>query len=82
MLAQVLIKFKQGAFAPMMPVQPVIIRYSYAYVNPANVGDLWADARLFYMMVQPFTNVSVTMMPGVLALRYLPMRDLSVPEVV
>eukprot|EP00037_Helgoeca_nana_P020712 m.206835 g.206835 ORF g.206835 m.206835 type:complete len:561 (+) comp25368_c0_seq1:95-1777(+) len=58
-----LIRFKQGAFAPAEPVQPVVLQYQYPYINPANVGDLFESAQIMWLVVQPWTNVHVTLLP-------------------
>ena len=63
---KVLVQFKKGAFAPGMPVQPIVLRYRSTFLNPAAVGDMSGLAGSFIrQMLQPYMSLSVTLLPSV-----------------
>merc|ERR1712129_615996 len=59
-----LIQFKQGAFEPLQPVQPVVLRYPHKYFDPtgqsfANRSRLW----VFRALTQVYNSCTVTLLP-------------------
>jgi len=60
-----LIQFKQGAFEPLQPVQPVVLRYPHKYFDPtgqsfANRSRLW----VFRAFTQVYNSCIVTVLPS------------------
>lgn len=59
-----LAEFKPGAFAPMLPVQPVAVRHLFAAVDPSWVTDGPDQfVLLLRMMASPFNAMSVSYLP-------------------
>jgi len=60
-----LIQFRQGAFEPLQPVQPVVLRYPHKYFDPtgqsfANRSRLW----VFRAFTQVYNSCIVTVLPS------------------
>jgi len=60
-----LIQFKQGAFEPLQPVQPVVLRYPHKYFDPtgqsfANRSRLW----VFRAFTQVYNSCIITILPS------------------
>lgn len=59
-----MIRFASGAFSLGEAVQPLALRYSSCYLNPAAVGDLdGMGTSLFAMMLQPYNCLHLTILP-------------------
>lgn len=61
------ISFRPGAFNPGVPVQPVLLEYSYRYLNPSSRG---AGCNLLLLMLQFANHVKLTILPP-----YLPSKE-------
>jgi len=62
-----LLQFKTGAFVPMAPVQPVVLKYPYCLFSPA-----WTTSSMLFlfgrMLCQVYTRVQVQVLEPVLPL--------------
>jgi len=59
-----LIEFKNGAFYPLKPIQPVLIHYKFKYFNPCWV-ELNAPQYFTYLLTQWSNAVEITFLPVV-----------------
>lgn len=60
-----LLKFKTGAFAPLAPVLPVLLRYPFRHHNPAWTVDAHILFRVYRILTQFVTPVRVEFLPVV-----------------
>jgi lysophosphatidylcholine acyltransferase/lyso-PAF acetyltransferase len=57
-----LIRFKVGAFTPLLPIQPVLLRYHYKYLNPFFSED--NPLIVIYRLLTQFVNrVTIEVLP-------------------
>ena len=59
---QALITFKEGAFLPGVPVQPVLLRYPFSNLSVSSAAS-GSYRRLFLGMLQPTNRLHVTYLP-------------------
>lgn len=61
-----LVSFKTGAFAPGLPVQPVVVQYPHTRVDPAWVADgMSTPLLLLRLMTQPHNQMTVRACPRI-----------------
>ena len=61
--ATALIQFKAGAFAAGAPVQPVVLRYPYRFLDVSWCGSCSILLNVLHMMCQVYNRMEVTYLP-------------------
>jgi len=58
-----LLKFRTGAFVPMTPIQPIVIKYPHDHCNPAWVCDVSIFTIIYRLATQFHNNATLELLP-------------------